>query len=150
MKERIIQTIHIHHPHKGEIFKELVKWGESLWWPQGSLMSFKNLTQEIKEGTIYLQKVKLPFGPSWHTRNEVIDDKNFYIKRVFLDGIFSQGYEEIYLKEENNLKKVIYTFSVSPHGVLNKILWRLVFRKLHIKNLKKILNALKIYKEKKE
>jgi hypothetical protein len=147
MKEKIVQTIDIHHPHKEEIFKELVKWGEAVWWPKDSLMNFKNLMREAKEGTIYLQKVKLPFGPSWHTRNEIIDEKNFYIKRVFLDGMFSQGYEEIYLKEENSFKKVIYTFSAYIHGFLNKILWKLIFRKLHIKNLDKILNALKEYKE---
>ena len=40
------------------IFKELLLWGESSWWPKSSLMRFENLSGKVDSSTLYLQRVK--------------------------------------------------------------------------------------------
>lgn len=146
MIEIISQSITIHY-HPEEIFNELIMWGEGLWWPKRSLMRYRNLTWGIEKNTVYVQKVRLPFGPSWHTRIDEIDKKNFLIRRIFLDGMF-KGFEEIKLSPlSNNTACVEYHFNCSVKGYLNYILWKLVFRRLHIYNINLILNSLKQYLE---
>jgi hypothetical protein len=130
-----------------DVFSELIEWGESLWWPKHCLMKFINLSGEIKQGTVYLQKVKIPFGPSWHSRNEAIDKEKMYIIRILLDGIFS-GLEELSVKTLNGNSKVIYNFNARVKGSLNRFLWRLVLQRLHMRNIDRILGALKRYLEK--
>ena len=130
------------------IFKELLLWGESPWWPKSSLMQFRNLSGRIDTQTLYAQKVKLPLAPSWHTKNAVVDDNEFYIKRVFLDGIFS-GFEELAIhQQEEKLKKIRYCFNYEVKGFFNKVMWNILFKKLHVKNINLILKNLKGYLEK--
>lgn len=150
MSEVIIQDVLI--DSRAElIFQELISWGEAKWWPKSSLMRFVNLSGKVQEGTVYLQIVRLPFGPKWHTRNEAVDNDNFYIKRVFLDGIFS-GFEELkILQLEEKKCKILYSFNYSfnfkVRGVVNRLMWKIFFRQAHISNIDKILYFLKSYLE---
>ena len=144
--EKIVQKITIIADSR-RVFQELLTWGESNWWPQGSLMRFINLTGEINEDTVYLQKVSLPCGPCWHTRNELIDHKKLRIKRVFLDGMF-QGYEELHIKPgEAGIISIVYTFHYQIKGIVNRIVWDVLFKKLHKDNITSIFRALKKYME---
>ncbi|MBU1523989.1 MAG: hypothetical protein KKG50_04940 [Candidatus Omnitrophica bacterium] len=147
MHETIVQEVSI-EANSDLVFKELLMWGESLWWPKKSLMQFCNLSGEIGEKTIYFQKVKLPFGPMWHTRNEVIDSQNFYIKRVFLDGLFTGSGELKVLPQTGSTCQVVYTFHYGVKGFLNRVMWKAAFKRLHIKNIELILQSLKAYLEK--
>lgn len=146
MSEVIIQDVLI--SSRAElIFQELLSWGEAKWWPKSSLMRFVNLSGKVQEGTVYLQRVKLPFGPKWHTRNEAVDNDNFYIKRVFLDGLFD-GFEELkILQLEEKKCKVLYSFNFKVRGVVNRLMWKISFRQAHISNIDKILYSLKSYLE---
>ena len=129
------------------IFEELLTWGESSWWPKKSLMQFKNLSGKREKSSVYLQKVRLPFGPSWHTRNEIIDPENLRIKRVFLDGMFD-GFEELSVEKlQDNAFKAVYKFSYRIKGLINKIMWSLLFKRLHTKNIVLILGSLKRHLE---
>jgi hypothetical protein len=144
--EIITQTVTI--KAEGEkIFKELIMWGESEWWPKNCLMEFNNLSENVKEGTLYFQRVKLPFKLGWHTRNEVVDKERLYIKRTFLDGMF-EGFEELKIVAlYENLCEVVYSFCYRVKGIINQLMWKVVFRRLHINNINAILKSLKGYLE---
>lgn len=147
MFEKIIQEIFV-RANPDDIFEQLLVWGEAGWWPRRSLMRFKNLSGEIKLGTVYLAKIRLVFGPSWYARNVILDKENFYIKRIFLEGIFSGGEELRILSNVDGRQKVIYTFDCEVKGIFNNFIWNLISRKLHIKNIDMILSSLKTYLEK--
>ncbi|MCQ9205851.1 MAG: hypothetical protein NG737_06035 [Omnitrophica bacterium] len=130
------------------IFRELLIWGQSSWWPRSSLMRFKNLSGKIDTQTLYLQKVKFPFAPSWHTKNTEVSESKFYIKRCFLDGMF-KGFEELLISEySQRSKKVAYCFNYEVNGFINKIMWKTVFKRLHINNINLVLGSLKKFLEK--
>jgi len=143
MDETIHQEIII-AAAKGSIFQELLLWGEAEWWPKRSLMRFINLSHTIGENALYLAQVKLPYGPHWHMRNELVDEKAGCIRRVFLDGMF-KGFEELRIVPQKDCFKVIYTFCVRVRGFLNRLMWKYVFRNRHIKNIAGILVSLKLY-----
>lgn len=146
MKKLIAQSVLI-KAAPGSIFKELVVWGQGQWWPRKCLMEFMNLSGRIGEGTVYLQKVKIPFAPRWHTKNEIVDNNKFYIKRVFLDGMF-RGFEEVNLySQDESLCKAEYSFNCNICGFINRVIWNRLFEKLHKKNIDLILASLKRYME---
>lgn len=147
MNREIKQSIAINAGYDS-VFNELLLWGQSRWWPKNSLMRLENLSGEIKEKTLYLQKVGLPFAPSWHTRNEVVDKDKLYIKRTFLDGMF-EGYEELSVLKSKDVSEAVYNFDYKIKGVFNKLMWKLVFKKLHIRNIDLILESLKKHLERK-
>lgn len=148
MADLIRQEIDIEGPPIS-IFKELLLWGESSWWPKSSLMRFKNLSGKIDSSTLYLQRVKFPFAPKWHTKNSEIRESDFYIKRDFLDGMFS-GFEELQiLNVDKQNKLVVCSFNYEVNGFLNKVLWNSLFKRLHIRNIDFILKRLKKFIEKK-
>ena len=134
------------------IFEEIIKWSESEWWPDIP-MEFLRLSSPGIDNALYLQKAKIPFGPKWHTRVRCVDRDNKYIRRDFLDGMFKGGYEEIYLE---NIDKsgacaqgqdvdIIYNFCCHLNNPLSKMLWNIIFKKLHTRNINLILNSLKGY-----
>ena len=131
------------------IAPEIILWGEASWWPQRSTMKFIRLTQgEIKIGTRYQQKVLLPLGPHWEVEvSNMIPGK--LVERTFLNGIF-RGKETIIIEERYDGMKVDYRMEYEILVMFNKILWSLHFQKLHDKNIKMILKALKDYVEKKK
>lgn len=130
-----------------DVFNELIEWGQSLWWPRKSLMQFTNLSGDIKKGTVYVMRVKVPCGPKWHARNEIIDRDKMYIRRVFLDGVFI-GFEELSVVPFNGQSRAIYTFSCTVKTAFDRFMWNAFFRKMHIKNIESILKSLKEYLEK--
>ncbi|MFH1504912.1 MAG: hypothetical protein ABIH08_05980 [Candidatus Omnitrophota bacterium] len=145
MNREIKQSIAINADYL-KIFEELLFWGQSQWWPKNSLMRFENLTKDIREKTLYLQKIKLPFGPKWHSVNETIDRNKLYIKRVFLDGLF-EGCEELSVLKGKGTPEVVYCFNYKVKGFFNKLIWKILFKKLHIKNINLVLQSLKNYLE---
>lgn len=130
------------------IFRELLSWGRSSWWPKKNAMQIKELSRQIDEGSVYLQRINLPFGPKWHTRNTLIKSTTYYIQRTFLDGIFD-GFEELMVIPKENVSEVVYCFHYIIRGKINKLLWFLFFKRLHEKNIDLILTALKQYLEEK-
>jgi len=146
MSETIAQSITIKAAPE-IIFKELLIWGEGAWWPRRSLMKFVNLSGGADEKTLYLQKVKFPLGPSWHVRNEVVDMANLYVKRVFLDGMFC-GFEELSVSlEEEGCYRAIHSFCYEVKGLFNRLMWKILFKKLHKKNIDLIFKSLKKHLE---
>ncbi|UCD15628.1 MAG: SRPBCC family protein [Candidatus Omnitrophota bacterium] len=138
-------VIEINAP-KERVFKEIVLWGESIWWPKDSLMKFINLNEEIDVGTVYLQKVNLTFGPRWQAK--ITDIKDLCsVRRDFLDGMFC-GYEVVEVRSDSRVCRVTYKMHYSLKGIFNKVMWRAAFEKLHNKNIKNILESLKEHLEK--
>lgn len=146
------------HCHLGEALSEIILWGEAGWWPKNSLMRFvrcgTGLVKEgtprknpsgIVRGTRYKQEVLLPFAPSWEVKVEQIDDKS--ITRRFLNGMFD-GNETVSLEPLRDGVNVSYVMNYQINGFLNKILWPLVFERLHNRNIEEILANLKSYLEK--
>lgn len=130
-----------------EAFKEIVRWGESSWWPEKSLMCFKRQTQgEVQEGALYRQQVMLPFAPSWNAKVEKLTDSS--ITRVFSDGMFD-GHETVAMAARANGLEVVYEMCYQVKGVFNRLMWRMIFNKLHDQNIEMILRNLKEYLEKK-
>lgn len=131
-----------------KVFQEVLLWGESVWWPKNSLMQFKNLTGRIEKGTVYKQKVKLPFGPSWHSRNVEINREECVVKRQFFNGMFV-GFEEIRVlsKDKKEVCQVRYEFNYQVRGRINFIFWQVLSKSLHIKNIDLILKTMRNYLE---
>ena len=126
------------------IAPEAVLWGEALWWPKNSSMKFTRLTPgEIQVGTKYRQEVLLPLAPKWEVEvTRLVPGKA--IERTFLNGMF-KGKEAVTLEERYNSTKVEYAMHYEVSGILNQILWQLLFQKMHDRNIKMILKALQDY-----
>ena len=143
--KRIVQTIIIDAP-ADMVMQQAVLWGQSEWWPQDSLMRIEKISSFKGVGTRYLQKVKLPNGPRWHTKTSIIEDG--YIKRVFLNGMFYRGFEEINIYPQSGSVRLEYAFCFERiNGKLNRLLWNAIFLRLHKKHVDKALLALKKYLE---
>lgn len=125
--------------------REAQVWGEASWWPKNSLMKFERKDSgPLKVGTRYCQKVLLPCAPSWDVEITVLD--NARVTRKFLNGMF-EGSETVSCTPEPRGVKVAYVMQARVKGVLNKILWFLMFKRLHNKNIEAILAHLKRYME---
>ncbi|MDD5019870.1 MAG: hypothetical protein PHS61_05570 [Candidatus Omnitrophica bacterium] len=126
--------------------KEIIRWGEAPWWPKKSLMRFERLTSgAVSPGTRYRQKVELPFGPGWNVEVGEISDRG--IKRRFLDGMF-RGYETVCFVPCPEGMRVDYEMCCEVCGAANRLLWPVIFRRLHDRNIEAILKGLKIFMEK--
>jgi hypothetical protein len=125
-----------------EIFKELLTWGESAWWPAGSPMRYTRLTEgEIGVGTRYHQKVHVPFGPEWDVEvTSISQDRE--VSRKFLNGMF-RGVEREYIIPGRTACEVHFLMDFEVAGAVNRLLWNLIFRKKHDDNIGTILKALK-------
>ena len=141
----IVQEIWI-KSSKDKVMQEVIKWGQAEWWPKNSLMKIDKISSFKGEGARYLQRVKIPYGPRWHTCTQTIRDG--YVKRIFLNGMFSPGYEEIELYEQSEEVKLVYSFCFERiKNKLSRFLWKLFFLKLHRKNVGYALINLKNYLE---
>ncbi|MFA5060595.1 MAG: SRPBCC family protein [Candidatus Omnitrophota bacterium] len=127
---------------------QIVLWGEASWWPKRCSMKFiPEDGGEIKVGKKFKQKVLFPSAPSWTvcvTRLIL----NREIERTFLDGIFS-GKETVTTKNVAQGTQVDYVMDFKINGSFNQVLWRIIFRRLHDRNIKLILRSLKDFMEKK-
>lgn len=128
---------------------EIILWGESSWWPKKCTMKFTRLTEgELRAGTQFEQKVLLPFGPRWKVEiTKLVPNRE--IERTFLDGMF-KGRERVVIEGRLNGTRVDYYMDCQAQGIINKILWPILFKKLHDNNIRMILAALKDYAVKKE
>jgi len=130
-----------------EALPEIVRWGEAAWWPKGSLMRFVRLgSGPVSVGTLYRQKVLLPFAPSWNAEVTALNGRG--ITRKFSNGMF-EGQETVSFKEGPGGLEVGYFMHYRVSGRLNRVVWSLFFRRLHDNNIVAILRNLKIFLEKK-
>lgn len=127
---------------------EIICWGESEWWPKECRMRFRNITLgSVRIGTEYEMMIRAPFASRFYSRvTKLTPDRE--IERTFLNGMF-KGREAVDIEGRYNGTKVNYTMHYQIRGIFNKILWLIIFKKLHDKNIKLILSALKTYAEKK-
>ena len=133
---------------------EAILWGEAEWWPTKCSMRFTKRTEgDVREGTEYEQKVVMPLGPKWIVKvTKIIPDR--MVRRDFKAGIL-KGYEVVKVEERSNGARIDYELYYKVRGLVNKILWALIYRKKHDENIDLILNALKdhvigVYKMQKE
>ena len=99
----------------------------------------------VQKGTMYCQRVLLPFAPNWLTVvTNIIKDKS--ISRRFLDG-FLYGEETVSISPCQNRLKIEYLMNYRVRGRINNILWKLCFCNMHNRNIVTILNNLKSYLE---
>jgi uncharacterized membrane protein len=131
-----------------EVFGEILLWGEAAWWPQESPMRYTRITpgEDIKAGCRYRQKVHMPFGPEWDV--EVISvTEGREVSRRFLNGMF-EGVDRVYIiPVDRESCEVHFLMDFKVVGTINRIVWDLLFRAMHDKNIKRILLALKSHVE---
>jgi len=129
------------------IFRELLVWGESEWWPEDTPMRYTRLTGgDVGVGTRYHQKVHVPFGPEWDVEVvSVVEGES--VTRKFLNGMFS-GTEKVYITKAGANNEAHFHMDFEVVGAVNRLLWDKVFRGKHDENIVKILAALKGYLEK--
>lgn len=127
-------------------FEQIVLWGEASWWPDKCTMKFMRLGgSNIQKGTVYRQKVLLPFTPSWLALvTEIIDNKS--ISRRFLDGLLD-GEEKVSIFDYQGSLRVEYLMNYRIKGFMNNILWKTCFNRMHDSNIRLILKNLKDYLE---
>lgn len=125
---------------------EILWWGESSWWPAGCLMRFVRLAgRPVQKGTRYRQEVLLPFAPTWEVEVEEVTDTS--VTRRFLNGMF-KGFETVSLAHDRGKLEIFYRMHYEVQGLINKLLWRMIFENLHNNNIKMILESLKTFLEK--
>ncbi|MBL7130208.1 MAG: hypothetical protein ISS45_02180 [Candidatus Omnitrophica bacterium] len=129
-----------------KVFRQIVLWGEASWWPRNCSMKFIRLGDAtIQKGTMYRQKVLLPFAPIWLSRvSEIIE--NTSISRRYIEGLIN-GQETVSVIPHDDKLKVEYKLNYKIRGRINAIFWNICFRAMHDKNIKLILNSLKNHLE---
>ena len=134
---------------RDRVVPEIILWGEASWWPKNCQMRFTrtNAPGVVKKGTRYRQSVLLPFAPSWNVEVTMVTPSS--ITRTFLDGMF-RGHETVSVKSESEGMLVRYEMFYDLKGPLNKILWPLIFQRMHDANIEMILKSLKEHCETRE
>lgn len=137
-----------------KVYPEIIRWGEAAWWPMRSQMRFTRVPSArgaqsaqgaaIGKGTRYRQQVLLPFAPSWDVEVDEITSRS--IKRSFLNGMFC-GYETVSVSVAGDGTRVLYEMHYEVRGFLNRLLWPIVFERLHNANIRAILKNLKGFVE---
>ena len=124
------------------IYREIVLWGESAWWPDESPMKYSRTDLgEVRVGTCFHQKVYKPFAPEWDV--EVISiTPGYEISRRFITGMF-RGTDQVYIKQSEKANEVHFLMDYEVMGGINRILWKLAYRRMHDENIVRILNAMK-------
>ncbi len=124
------------------IYREVVLWGESRWWPDESPMKYSRKdSAEVRVGTRFHQKVYRPFAPEWEV--EVVSiTPGHGISRRFISGMF-RGTDKVYIKPGEKSSEVHFLMDYEITGGMNRILWRLAYRRMHDGNIVRILNAMK-------
>lgn len=130
----------------GRIYRELLSWGESEWWPSDCPMRYTRLTAgDVGVGTRYLQKVQRPMGPEWEA--EIITAaEGREVSRRFTRGMF-KGVERLYIIPAMGASEVHYMMDFEVVGMLNRLMWETVFQKKHDENVARVLLALKRHLE---
>lgn len=131
----------------GELYREILLWGEASWWPPDSPMRYTRITDgAVRVGTRYRQKVHMPFGPGWDV--EVISVTfGREVSRRFLNGMF-EGVDRVYIIPlDKRSCEVHFMMDFRVVGLMNRIAWGFAFRRMHDSNINKILLALKRHAE---
>lgn len=128
------------------VLPEVVLWGEAAWWPKGSLMRFSRKEKgPVAVGTRYRQEVLLPFAPSWDVEVEALDSSR--ITRRFLNGMLEGSHETVSCSSRESGVEVVYAMTYSVKGSVDRVLWTLIFQRLHDANIEAILSSLKNFLE---
>ncbi|MHB8173206.1 MAG: SRPBCC family protein [Nitrospirota bacterium] len=124
------------------IYREIVLWGESEWWPDDSPMKYsRSDSGKVKVGTRFRQKVHRPFAPEWDV--EVISiTPGYEISRRFISGMF-RGTDRVYIAANGKNNEVHFLMDYEIIGSINRVLWKLAYRRMHDENITRILRAMK-------
>ncbi len=128
------------------VAQEILVWGEASWWPPRCQMRFRKLTSgEIEIGTLYEQKLNMAMVKPWSCRVTKLSPGK-EIERTFLGGLLV-GRENVSVESRYNGTKVDYNLYYQVPGLVDKIIWKIFFRRMHDKNIRMILAALKSHCE---
>lgn len=127
-------------------FDQIVLWGEAPWWPKQCLMKFTKIGDvSVQKGTMYHQRVNVPFGPRWLSLvTDVVE--NASISRKYLEG-FIDGEETLRLVPSDGTTKIEYVLEYTIRGRFYTVAWKACLEALHDRNIKRILEQLKHYLE---
>jgi hypothetical protein len=131
---------------------QVILWGEAPWWPKGSAMKFVRKTEgDLQVGSKLEQRVILKnpilklFAPHWEVEvSRLMPPK--CIERTFLNGPFI-GKEIVEVEERYNGARVNYQMEYQIQKWWDMFLWKMIFEKLHNRNINMILQALKSHVE---
>jgi uncharacterized membrane protein len=130
-----------------KIYREMLSWGESEWWPKESPMHYTRLSggSGAAPGTRFRQKVHVPFGPEWQV--EVISaTPHREVSWQFVDGMFT-GVYRVYIIPTEDGCELHFMMDYEVAGPVNRLVWRLFSLGQHDRNIMHILNSLKDYVE---
>ena len=130
-----------------KIYKEVLYWGESDWWPKESPMRYTRLSggSGAALGARFHQKVHVPFGPGWEV--EVISaTPHREVSWRFLQGMFT-GVYRVYIIPDEDACELHFMMDYEIAGLFNRLVWRFISLGQHDRNIKLILNSLKDYVE---
>lgn len=130
-----------------KIYREMLSWGESEWWPKESPMRYTRLSEgsEVVPGTRFRQKVHVPFGPEWEV--EVISaTPHREVSWQFVDGMLT-GVYRVYIIPDEDVNELHFMMDYEIAGPVNRLAWRFFSLSQHDRNIMLILNSLKDYVE---
>jgi hypothetical protein len=119
-----------------------IQWGQGEWWPEKCPLRFVKETQgETRVGSTFLLRKKNAKSGGW-----LVEVTNFspnrLLEHTFRSGIFV-GQETINIGERANGTRIDYELRFQVRGLINKLLWPIVFQKQHDQNVELILHSLK-------
>ena len=122
---------------------EAMLWGEGTWWPQKSLTRFEKISDgPVAVGARFKIKIAKLMTPSVLVEVTKCVPNNI-LEFTFKSGMFKGGHEVIKIEERANGTRIDYTLSYRIKGILNQILWPLLYNKQYEENSKLVMNALK-------
>lgn len=130
-----------------KIYREMLSWGESEWWPKESPMRYTRLSggSGAVPGIRFRQKVHVPFGPEWEV--EVISATPLReVSWKFIEGMFT-GVYRVYIIPEGDGCELHFMMDYEIAGLVNRLVWRFYSLSQHDGNIMLILNSLKDYVE---
>jgi len=126
--------------------REIILWGEALWWPKKSRLQFVRITSGgIPMGTRYQARLLTFWGPRWEVEVTKLMD-GYQIRRTFSHRRFILE-ENLNLEERYNGTKVNYWLTYRIQGLFHRILWQVRFQRLFDKAVELALASLKNHVE---
>ena len=126
--------------------REIILWGEALWWPKKSRLQFVRTTSGgIGTGARYQARLLTFWGPRWEVEVTKLMDGH-QIQRTFSHRRFILE-ENLNLEERYNGTKVNYWLTYRIPGLFHRILWQVFFQRLFDKTIAMALASLKDYIE---
>jgi|GEM_PF-1517394 len=144
IKEKIIHHFVFVEVPIEVVWPEVSLWGQAEWWPKKSAIKIIPIgSGDLEIGSKFRYKIQGLLLPSWQAEVTQLVPENL-IERTFLNGPL-KGYESVKLEWRYNGTRLDYELHYRARGLIYKIIWPLLEKKIYNVSVKQVLEALRNY-----